>query len=201
MAKDEKPKCGAIKPDGQPCRKGAGAGTNHPGFGKCSTHFGCTDTATKAAARTEAELALADMPMFGIGAPIAIDPYQAIIMLVNRTAGILHWLDMKIAAFNADHELIQNTGELGQGPSIPSAWVKLHGEERDRLARYAKMAIDCGIAERFVKIAEQQGVLLAKVIQLILDDLELSDSQQERVASVVRNRLLQMPALEAKLAA
>lgn len=193
------PKCGATKTNGKPCGNKAGAGTDHFGFGHCSAHLGCTTVMRKHAAVLEATQAMQAMPLYGIGDPIVVDPYQAIIMLVNRTAGMLHWLDLKIQSMVEDYELIQNTGETGQGPAVASVWVKLHGEERDRLAKYAKMAIDCGIAERFVKIAEQQGVLLAKVIQLVIDDLELTPEQQDRAPSIVRNRLLQMPALEAKL--
>ena len=46
-----------------------------------------------------------------------------------------------------------------------------YGRERDRLTRTAKICIDAGIDERRIRLAEQQGQLLARVIHGILTDL------------------------------
>ncbi|MFI6513580.1 hypothetical protein ACIBCT_38755 [Streptosporangium sp. NPDC050855] len=50
------------------------------------------------------------------------------------------------------------------------ALTALEGQERDRVVRYAKAAHDMGIAEQQVRLAEQQGVMLADVIRGSLDE-------------------------------
>lgn len=79
----------------------------------------------------------------------------------------------------------------------PRALVVLEAAERDRIVRYAKVAHDMGIAEREVKLAEQQGQLLARVITQVLGDLELSPVQQAKAPSVIRTRLRAAAELEA----
>jgi tetrahydromethanopterin S-methyltransferase subunit H len=41
-------------------------------------------------------------------------------------------------------------------------WLKVHGEWSEKLVHYAKTAIACGIAERQVRVAEQQAQILAE---------------------------------------
>jgi len=50
------------------------------------------------------------------------------------------------------------------------ALTALEAQERDRVVKYAKVAHDMGIAEQQVKLAEQQGVMLADVIRGSLDE-------------------------------
>jgi hypothetical protein len=47
--------------------------------------------------------------------------------------------------------------------SAINLWVKLYQEERDRLVRVAKAAIDAGVEERQVRLAEGQARQLAQV--------------------------------------
>lgn len=53
-------------------------------------------------------------------------------------------------------------------------WQSVYSEWTDRAAKYAKMALDAGMAERRVRLAEAEGELLAGVIQAILGDLSLN---------------------------
>ena len=66
--------------------------------------------------------------------------------------------------------------------------VVLEAQERDRCANFCIKAIAAGIAERQVKLAEQQGALIAEVIRAMIADPEfgLTVEQQEmgkRIAS------------------
>jgi hypothetical protein len=63
--------------------------------------------------------------------------------------------------------------------------LMLYREERNHAARVSKMAIDAGLQERMVKIAEDQGVILATAIKQVLDALNLSPSQASMVPEVV----------------
>ncbi|HEY3559637.1 MAG TPA: hypothetical protein VGL05_19345 [Kribbella sp.] len=86
-------------------------------------------------------------------------------------------------------------GIFASGEAV-RALVQLEAQERDRAVRYAKVAHDMGIAEREVRLAEQQGQLLASVIRNVLGDLDLTEAQQERVPGVVQRRLLEVTQTE-----
>lgn len=57
----------------------------------------------------------------------------------------------------------------------------------ERRAKFAKLAIDAGIAERQVRLAERQGELIAQVIRGVLADLGVDD--REDVPQIVRRHL------------
>ena len=76
----------------------------------------------------------------------------------------------------------------------PSVWIEMYQTERTMLARVCKMALDAGVNERAVRVAEAQGELLAQVIKAILGDLDLSKKQQAMVGGVVRRHLMALTA-------
>lgn len=49
--------------------------------------------------------------------------------------------------------------------------AKLEADERDRCAKFAKLAIDAGLGERMVRLAETQGALMASVFGRVHDRL------------------------------
>jgi hypothetical protein len=53
----------------------------------------------------------------------------------------------------------------------PNAWLTLLGEWQDRLVKTCTAALSAGIEERRVRLAEQQGALVADVIRGVLADL------------------------------
>lgn len=69
--------------------------------------------------------------------------------------------------------------------------VQLEAMERDRCSRFAKTALDAGIAERSIRIAERQGALIADMLRLVLADPELglSDAQRKAVPAIARRVL------------
>ncbi|MEU4825107.1 hypothetical protein AB0H37_24815 [Actinomadura sp. NPDC023710] len=82
--------------------------------------------------------------------------------------------------YSADKEY----GIFASGEAIRGL-VLLEGQERDRVVRYAKAAHDMGIAERHIRVAEQQAAQLADAIRKILDGLNLSPDQQKVVPRLV----------------
>lgn len=82
--------------------------------------------------------------------------------------------------YSADKE----HGIFASGEAIRGL-VLLEAQERDRVVKYAKAAHDMGIAERHVRIAEQQAEQLADAIRRILDGLNLSPEQQQVVPQLV----------------
>lgn len=69
------------------------------------------------------------------------------------------------------------------------ALVDLEAQERDRCVRFAKVAHDMGIAEREVRLAEQQGELMATVIRNVLGDLALTPEQQALAPAAIQTHL------------
>lgn len=67
--------------------------------------------------------------------------------------------------------------------------ARLEAEERDRCASFAAKAVAAGLAERQVRLAEQQGMLLVAAIRAILADLSLSADQLLLVGEVVPRHL------------
>lgn len=67
--------------------------------------------------------------------------------------------------------------------------ARLEAEERDRCANFAAKAVAAGLAERQVRMAEAQGMLMVSVIRSILDDLQLSPEQQMRAGEIVARQL------------
>jgi hypothetical protein len=69
--------------------------------------------------------------------------------------------------------------------------VKLEGEERDRGAYYAKLALSAGIAERQVRVAEKQGAMLAVLLTAVRDDpaIGLTPQQKEAFGPALRRHL------------
>lgn len=73
--------------------------------------------------------------------------------------------------------------------AAPNIWLKLYQQERTHLVRVCAEAIKAGVEERRVRLAEQQGQLVAQAIRAILDDLNLTAKQRELVPEVVPRHL------------
>ncbi|QZN85313.1 hypothetical protein [Cellulomonas sp. C5510] len=71
----------------------------------------------------------------------------------------------------------------------PSIWYELYGRERKHLVTVCQAAIKAGVEERRVRLAEQQGELVAGAIRAILADLGLTAEQEALVAEVVPRHL------------
>ncbi|MFV2172302.1 hypothetical protein ACFHW2_12040 [Actinomadura sp. LOL_016] len=102
------------------------------------------------------------------------DPYTEGAPPVGEGAGLIGH------TYSADKE----AGIFASGEAIRGL-VLLEAQERDRVVKYAKAAHDMGIAERQVRVAEQQGELLASAVKQILAGLKLSTEQQALVPQVV----------------
>lgn len=132
------------------------------------------------------------------GGPIEVEPGLALLQEVHRTAGHVSYLGSVVA----DLEKAELTGPVGSDgmndqsvimhPAYkPSVWVEMYQGERSHLARVCKMALDAGIAERQVRVAEQQGELFAGAIRAILGDLGVLNHPE--APAVVRRHLMALP--------
>lgn len=180
---------------GEHCSQAAGFQTDHAGFGQCRLHGGITPAGKKSAAR-QAGRELIQQVKFGGDLKITnVTAEQALIEEVRRSTAMVRWLEERIGAWQYDIDpqaelggLPRMMGETWKGNSQLTdqhAWLICYREERAHAAKVAKMAIDAGIAERMVRIAEDQGIMLGTAIKAVLDALNLTPRQAKEVPKIV----------------
>lgn len=178
-----------------------------PGATVCRMHGGAAPQVQKAGAARRAKQK-AEAQLHELGHPIEdTDPTEALLGLVWEAAGNVAFLRRKVQqleqgwvgrVYSEQHhheDDDEDPGEPGAGIVGPShlgdgaahVYLLLYSEWCDKLAKYSKMAIEAGIVERQIRIAEQQGELMAEVIRGILRDLQIPASPE--VLTVVRRHL------------
>lgn len=198
--KNDPTRCGhyGIKSQrtGGPCRGSVVRGTK-----RCKNHAGVALPVAKARGDVVIELR-----EWGLG-DTTIDPGETLLRLVTQAA----WRAGKYAgqiqemvddaggdlrkALTADQYVTTEDGATVKTGEYIRAMVKLESEERDRCGHFAKLAVAAGLAERQVRLAEQQGAMLAAVIRAILGDPDLGlTAQQNAVAPAVVARHLRLVA-------
>lgn len=189
--------CGAKSKSGAPCRRPAGAGTDHVGYGPCKLHGGSTATHRKHAAKLQAA---AEANRLGVvmGLPIEVDPLEALLRCIWIAAGEVSYCSDRISELG-DDEAVVNYHESQTGSEISyektstaaelNIWIVARRDAMDRLAKYSKMAIDAGVAERQVRVAEKLGGIIGALVQSVLGDLDLSAKQLDAAPGIVRKHL------------
>ena len=199
-----RPRCGAhARSTGGPCRRGAGAGTSHPGVGRCSHHGGASPNGVRHAERLASEQAARQM---GLG--VEDGPASALLArevarsaaLVSAYASIVAGLDAEQLTWGVTQRRIR-PGRDGEPPQVEVLQqARIHpllvllDRERATLRQTIETTHRCGIEERMASLAEMFGTQLARVIDSILGDLELTPEQLARVPNVVPLRLRELAA-------
>lgn len=174
-------KCNSLKRNGKErCDLPAGSGTDHPGWGACRYHGGNSPALRKSAVRAQVRDMAQELDM---------DPHDALLFTVRLAAGTVNWIRSRIL----DLEEAEQGGVVEEAALIESLH-KVYGEERDRLAKAAKLAIDAGIDERRIQLEEDQGVLIAKAVTAILTDIGLTPEQKKNAPAIARKHLLALSA-------
>lgn len=131
------------------------------------------------------------------GLPREVTPEQALLEEIWRTAGHVAWLEIKVQATEEEDlawgTVEVTTGEMGhvKEAAKPSVWLTLYHKERQHLVDVCRVAIASGIAERQVKLAEDQGAVIAQVLRGVLADLGLDGAEDDKkVAKVLRKHLM-----------
>jgi hypothetical protein len=164
----------------------------------CASHGGKSPQVKAAAARRLAEQEAAKAVRL-FAAPVDVDPARALVELVQWTAGeVAYWREQVRALAEDDPEKLtwgitrDKQGGEDQGTTFeakPNVAYLMLTDAQDRLAKYAAAALKAGVEERRVKLAEDQGALVARVIRSILDQLNLTSDQQALVPEVVPAQL------------
>ena len=197
--------CGQTHPRGcQAHKKEARGGgpclaTPVPGGTVCKWHGGNSPSAKAAATKRLATLAAAEQ-VARLGLRVDIHPADVLIDLVHWTAGeVAYWRAQVVAIEDEGGRRSLTWGvtkEKSGGDDFGTtqeakphiAYVMLR-DASDRLAQYAAAALKAGVEERRVRMAEQQGALVADVIKGILAALNLTAEQQLLVPTVVPQQL------------
>lgn len=182
-------RCAAKTRGGGYCMQAPGWGTDHPGWGRCKLHGGSNPSGKK-----HAQKLMAAAAVITYGLPREVDPHTALLEEVHRTAGHVAWLAGRVAELEQE-ALVWGTTKVVTGDESsateearPNAWLILYQQERKHLAAVCSTAIQAGIAERQVRLAEEQGAMIAQVIRGVLEDLGVADRPE--VPDVVRRRLV-----------
>lgn len=185
-------RCNGVKRDHSGlCGRPAGWGTGHPGIGRCKLHGGSTQSHQQAAER---EMAKDAVRRFAL--PRDVDPFDALMEEIARTAGVIDLLEEELATLERE-QLVRGFSEVTRTQtaggdagieqrvkqrSAPSVWMQLYQRERKHYVEVCRVAIATGIAERQVRLAEQQGRIIVEVIRSTLQDLGIEETGEVRQA-------------------
>ncbi|MBG6085827.1 HGGxSTG domain-containing protein [Zhihengliuella flava] len=197
QTRDGKAICGARKRNDDPC----GAPPIKGGT-RCGKHGGRSPQVMRKAEKNLAEQDLAkQVRTLGIQDKYPdVDPGQALLREIQITHAHVEWLRGKVEELTP-RELVwgetQHKAGIGkEGPidemtseAKPSVWYELYERERERLVKFSAIALKAGIEERRVRLAEQQGELVAGVLKRILDGLNLTPEQWELTQTIVPTEL------------
>lgn len=165
-------RCNAKTRSGGECQRPAGWGTLHVGAGNCKLHGGSTRNGELSGALT-----LAQREAKALGREVPIHPHDAIVWCIEIAAGELMYANEKVAHLPVDDWL-------------GNPWVAFRNQANDRLIGYAAVAAKVGIEERRIRLAEQHGERIAKVIRAVLLDRGVDPDAPETRESVRRHLTL-----------
>lgn len=169
------PRCGARTRTGGRCRLGAGAGTDHPGYGNCKYHAGSTPGGRKSAAKQR----------LAVIVPSPIGGFDAI----ERALGLMNGLVDAL-----ERELTKVEDGVVDGVDL-HATVRLARDAARDLATVGKLAADAGLDERRIRLEEAKLSLLAATLRAVFADpeLNLDATRQEIAAKVAARHLRELP--------
>lgn len=124
------------------------------------------------------------------GKALETSPLGAILTEINRTAGHVTWLGMKVREAPSDNMLLTDY----------RSWLQLYQQERRHLVRTAGEAVKLGLAEREVQVMEAQITLVAHALERVLGRLELSPEQRAAAPRLLREELLAIEAVGREVA-
>lgn len=156
-------------------------------------------------------VALARREYVAMGIPLDVDPHEAILECIRISAGEVQYASDRIAELRHDEVVgpVVTTRPLKEekgaesmhhrveehGPPALNIWIEVRRRAMRDLVDFSKVAIAAGIAERVVRVAEQQAHQLARAVDGILTDLGVRDHPE--APSIVRKHLTLIAGLAA----
>jgi hypothetical protein len=159
------------------CKNPAGYGTTHPGYGNCKWHYGNTPAHRKSAGRLMVRAEAYKLCMARGVNPDDVSPERVMMEELARSYAVVNYLE----------------GQTDIEAAMWPDWQAVMLAERKHMIAVAKMMIDAGIAERHVRIIEDQARVLGQAIRSVLDQLGLDDDQRTRAPIIVREVMGALP--------
>lgn len=177
---------------GPVCLSHAGEGSELGPYGRCSEHRGI-GYQYQLAALERLGIRQAKAVLAGLGNPVDVNPVEALLYLVQEAAGNVAFLGARVQDMGYDlvgdvYSLARDGTPVATSEDI-RAIVKLYNDERDRLARVSKIALDAGIEERTVRVLEEQATVLVQVIRSVIDNLGMPPDVRQRALALVTAEL------------
>lgn len=155
----------------------------------CATHGGSAPQVRAAANR---RIALRDIESAAVrlGMSVDVDPIDAILEMVAESAAnvaayrmALEDLEITVAADGSAVAVPASYDKRGgRDPALAHILVEMYNTERDRLVNYSKKALDAGVDERRVRVAEATAQRLGKVIEAAV--AACNPTSEERAAAL-----------------
>jgi hypothetical protein len=157
-----------VRVAGMPCAAPPMLGTT-----TCKMHGVNGRTKTKAAQNVALAKAAAKVELFG--ARRDIEPGAALLELVQWTAGEVDFWRQEVRDLERE-DLTWGVTRVKEGgddrgtteEAKPAIAYAMLTSASDRLARYCVEALKAGVAERQVRLAEDQGIAVANVLRVVL---------------------------------
>jgi hypothetical protein len=177
---------------GDTCAKPAGAGTSHPGTGRCSWH-----DVPPLRRKAEAELALAEtrqgLAQLGDAPPLhdIADAYGELLSVAGKLRALVAALEAKVAELEevgVNHPV--------RGPVVKSelnAYVMVVRLLIDTIGRIGRLNVE----ERLTRISEHQAALLERVLLRTLAEICPTPEEHEQGRRVMAKHLGEVRALDA----
>lgn len=131
----------------------------------------------------------AEVQSWGLDAP-GVDPGETLLRLLAQAAArAARYADLLQAAYDGADDFPERfrgsgiaalighryatteDGDRVEVAEVVRGLVDLEAQERDRCARFAKLALDAGLEERRVRLAEHQGAMVLGAMHLLIDGL------------------------------
>lgn len=114
------------------CTQAKGWQTDHVGFGHCRKHGGASPTGKKHAAleRARAELARRKAEATFYGRRVAVDPEQALLEEMQRSVGVVRWLEEALSEWGRFEALTAEMDELEAELDPAGVAEKILGSEQ-----------------------------------------------------------------------
>lgn len=170
-------RCNAVKTDGSLCKNRAGHATSHPGVGRCGSHGGRSPTHDKAL-----NLERIRQRARAYGDEKNIDPLSALLEEIRWTAGHCEWLRERIAEKRDDDSIVKGQRSL----------LAQYRGERAHLVKATEAAIRLGIADRVVRLREEETTMLVSITFAAAEAVGLLPDQRralmKAIAAEIRGR-------------
>lgn len=179
-------RCGARLRGGRRCREESGANTDHPGTGPCWRH---DETAvTKAGSGAGAMESSGELMAPGTqpGDIVQVEGHHAMVWSV--------WLAAGDVAFWQNY-----LKDLPNNPELNTVDVQMEAFEQLRRAnkemrQAAKSALDAGLSERHIQLAERMAGILSQFGKELANNLQLTPDQMDMLPNAINKALVQLEA-------